>query len=94
MKQDIQRKLSVDIGFLSDTTATIIAHIFERKNGSAFFEGLVDSNSEDECDSKQQSLESTWAKFEDCRAKKSDNKIMVLQVSCRRDQINHDTICT
>lgn len=71
MKQDIQRKLSVDMGFPSDT---IIAHTFGCKSGPTFFEGL-DTNSEREFDSKLQSLEAVWANIEDLRAKKSDNKI-------------------
>ena len=75
MKQDIQRKLSVDMGFPPDSVTTIIAHIFGRKDGPTFFEGLVDANSEDEFDDKLRSLESNWAKFEDSRAKKSDGKI-------------------
>ena len=75
MKQDIQRKLSADMGFPSDTVSKIIAHIFGQKNGPTFFEGLVDTNSEDEFDSRLQSLEPIWAEFEDSRLKKPNNKI-------------------
>ena len=83
MKQDIQRKLSVDMGFPSDTTSTILAHIFGQKSGPTFFEGLVDTNSESEYDRKLHSLESIWAKFEDLRAKKSNNKITFYAWFCK-----------
>ena len=83
MKQDIQRKLSVDMGFPSDTVTTIVAHIFGQKNGPTFFEGLVDTNSEDEFDSKLQSLEEIWANFEDLRAKKSNNRITFYAWFCK-----------
>ena len=83
MKQDIQRKLGVDMGFPSDTVSTIIAHIFGRKCGPTFFERLVDTNSEFDYDSKLHSLEAIWAKFEDLRAKKSDNKITFYAWFCK-----------
>ena len=83
MKQDIQRKLSVDMGFPSDTVSKIIAHIFGQKSGPTFFEGLVDINSEDEFDSKLQSLEPIWAEFENLRSKKSDNKITFYAWFCK-----------
>ena len=50
MRQDIQRKLSVDMGFPADAVSTILAHIFGEKDGPTFFEGLVDANSEGEFD--------------------------------------------
>ena len=83
MKQDIQKKLSVDMGFPSDTVSKIIAHIFGQKSGPTFFEGLVDTNSEDEFDSKLQSLEPIWAEFENLRSKKPDNKITFYAWFCK-----------
>ena len=61
MKQDIQRKLSVDI--------------FGQKDGPTFFEGLVDVNSEAEFDEKLCFLERKWEKMEYQRGKKLENKI-------------------
>ena len=71
MRQDIQRKLSVDMGFPADAVSTILAHIFGEKDGSTFFEGLVDANSEGEFDEQLSSLKMKWEELEDLRAKKS-----------------------
>ena len=40
------------MGFLSDIAGEVLADIFGNKEGPTFFEGLVDSNSEDEFVSK------------------------------------------
>ena len=84
------------MGFSSDTASTIIAHIFGCKSGPTFFEELVNTNFEFDYDSKLHSLEVIWAKFEDLRAKKSDNKITFYAWFCKyhAEEINDDTVCT
>ena len=72
MKQDIHRKLSVDMGYPNSTVSEIIAHIFGRKEGPIFLEGLVDSCSEAEYDTKLCSLRETWDKLEGLRTKKCE----------------------
>lgn len=63
MKQDIQRKLNIDMGFSTDSVSAIIASIFGQKDGPTFFEGLVDANSEVEFDSQLKFLEKKWGKL-------------------------------
>ena len=75
MKQDTQRKLNVDMGFPADAISEIIAHIFGRKDGPTFFEGLVDAHSEAEFDAKLCSLTLKWEELEELRNKKSENQI-------------------
>ena len=48
MKQDIKRKLSVDMGFPEKAVSSIICDMFGVKTGPTFHEGLVDSKSESE----------------------------------------------
>ena len=52
MRQDIQRKMTTDMGFPNDIISELLADIFGNKDGPTFYEGLVDCNSEDEFDSK------------------------------------------
>ena len=75
MKQDIQRKMTTDMGFPNDIVSEVLADIFGNKDGPAFYEGLVDCNSEDEFDSKLIMLEGRWGGFENLRCKIPDSQI-------------------
>ena len=46
MKQNILRKLTVDMGLSQSEACDIILHIFGGKSGPTFFEGLVDAENE------------------------------------------------
>lgn len=74
MRQDIRRKLQMDMGFPESAVAKITDHIFGMKDGPTFHEGLVDAKSEAEFDSNLVSLEKTWAEFEQCRTKRSEKQ--------------------
>jgi len=69
MRQDIKRKLATDMGFPDNIVSEILADIFGNKDGPTFFEGLVDSNSENEFDSNLEVLEERWERFEHSRSK-------------------------
>ena len=75
MRQDIQRKMTTDIGFPNDIISEVIADIFGNKDGPTFYEGLVDCNSEDEFNSKLIMLQERWGGFESLRCKIPDNQI-------------------
>ena len=75
MKQDVRRKLNTDMGFPTDIIAEFLADIFGSREGPTFFEGLVDSRSEKEFDSKLSLLQEKWESFEKLRQKKSDGQI-------------------
>lgn len=75
MRQDIQRKITADMGFPNDIVSKVLADIFGNKDGPTFHEGLVDCNSEDEFDSKLIVLQERWGGFESLRCKISDNQI-------------------
>lgn len=71
------------MGFPLDTVSTILAHILGHKIGRSFFEGLVDTNSEHEFDSKLHSLAAIWAYFEKLRAKESKIVIAFYDWFCK-----------
>ena len=75
MKQDIQRKMTTDMGFPNDIVSEVLADIFGNNDGPTFYEGLVDCNSEDEFDSKLIMLEERWGGFESLRCKIPDSQI-------------------
>ena len=64
MRQDIERKLTIDMCFPKDAVSQILSHIFVKKSGPTFYEGLVECDSEDEFDFKLQELEEEWKKLE------------------------------
>ena len=74
MKQDIKRKLNCDMGFPETAVSKIVYQLFGEKSGPTFHEGLVDSRSESEFDSKLRLLEKEWESLECLRTKKSDKQ--------------------
>jgi hypothetical protein len=60
LKQNIHRKLTIDMGATEQQTSEILSHIFGMKSGPKFFEGLVDAPDESSFDKKLEHLKSTW----------------------------------
>ena len=61
LKQNISRKLTVDMGLSSEMSQNIINQIFGCKIGPTFYEGLVDAKSEAEFDEQLAHLEEDWS---------------------------------
>ena len=61
MKQNIQRKLSVDLGLPQEQTVKIMRDIFGGKCGPTFYEGLVDASTQSEFDAKLSQLKHAWS---------------------------------
>ena len=60
LKQNITRKLTVDMGLSSETSTKVIRDIFGCRLGPTFYEGLVDAISEAQFNEKLSLLEEEW----------------------------------
>ena len=60
VRQNIRRKLTSNMGVEESKAAEILSHIFSKKSGANFNEGLIDAESESASEQKLSSFSLIW----------------------------------